>query len=236
MFRPSTRCATCWRAGQRAGVFRKDVDPVDLHMTISALSFFNVANRPTFSTIFKRDMTSAKSLVGSPRPSGRYRPALRQGLKKPPRPRAPLSTSLTIWTSSYNFQSSARITARSEALRIHDCAPCQSSGGTPHGSHQSSSIRRRLGISPRARCTPACPRTGQAETALLGRISRNRSARRGLQGLRRGHEGRLRFRALLGQHAVQAGHRARRAAARQPRSSAIWRPPISPSRFRPGRC
>ena len=48
--------------GQRAGVFRKDVDPVDLHMTISALSFFNVANRPTFSTIFKRDMTSAKSL------------------------------------------------------------------------------------------------------------------------------------------------------------------------------
>jgi len=48
--------------GQRTGVFRKDVDPVDLHMTISALSFFNVANRPTFSTIFKRDMTSAKSL------------------------------------------------------------------------------------------------------------------------------------------------------------------------------
>jgi Tetracyclin repressor-like, C-terminal domain len=43
-------------------VFRKDVDPVDLHMTISALSFFNVANRPTFSTIFKCDMASAKSL------------------------------------------------------------------------------------------------------------------------------------------------------------------------------
>jgi AcrR family transcriptional regulator len=48
--------------GQRTGVFRNDVDPVDLHMTISALSFFNVANRPTFSTIFKRDMTSSKSL------------------------------------------------------------------------------------------------------------------------------------------------------------------------------
>ena len=47
--------------GQRAGIFRKDVDPVDLHMTISALSFFNVANRPTFSTIFKRDMASAKA-------------------------------------------------------------------------------------------------------------------------------------------------------------------------------
>jgi AcrR family transcriptional regulator len=47
--------------GQRAGIFRQNVDPVDLHMTISALSFFNVANRPTFSTIFKHDMASDKS-------------------------------------------------------------------------------------------------------------------------------------------------------------------------------
>lgn len=49
--------------GQRGGIFRQDVDPVDLHMTISALSFFNVANRPTFSTIFKRDMGSSKALA-----------------------------------------------------------------------------------------------------------------------------------------------------------------------------
>jgi hypothetical protein len=34
-----------------------------LHMSISALGLFNVANRATFSTIFKRDMTSAKSLA-----------------------------------------------------------------------------------------------------------------------------------------------------------------------------
>jgi hypothetical protein len=49
--------------GQRDEVFRHDVDPIDLHMSISALSFFNIANRATFSTIFKRDMASAKALA-----------------------------------------------------------------------------------------------------------------------------------------------------------------------------
>ena len=44
--------------GIAAGVMRKDLDPIDLHMSISALCFFNVANRHTFSTIFKVDMTS----------------------------------------------------------------------------------------------------------------------------------------------------------------------------------
>jgi len=39
------------------------VDPIDLHMSISALCFFNVANRATFSTIFKRDMASRKALA-----------------------------------------------------------------------------------------------------------------------------------------------------------------------------
>jgi AcrR family transcriptional regulator len=49
--------------GQRDGAFRNDIDPIDLHMSISALCFFNVANRPTFSTIFKRDMSSPKALA-----------------------------------------------------------------------------------------------------------------------------------------------------------------------------
>lgn len=49
--------------GQRAGVFRRDIDPVDLHMSISALCFFNVANRATFSTIFKQEMASPKALT-----------------------------------------------------------------------------------------------------------------------------------------------------------------------------
>jgi len=49
--------------GQKAGVFRRGIDPIELHMSISALGIFNVANRATFSLIFKRDMTSPKSLA-----------------------------------------------------------------------------------------------------------------------------------------------------------------------------
>ena len=49
--------------GQKEGTFRGDVDPVDLHMSISALCIFNVANRATFSTVFKRDMASPKALA-----------------------------------------------------------------------------------------------------------------------------------------------------------------------------
>lgn len=40
------------------GVFRLDLDPVDLHMSISALSFYNVSNQHTFSFIFERDLTA----------------------------------------------------------------------------------------------------------------------------------------------------------------------------------
>ncbi len=47
--------------GQRQGVFRQDIDPIELHMSISALGIFDVANRATFSTIFKRDMASARA-------------------------------------------------------------------------------------------------------------------------------------------------------------------------------
>ena len=49
--------------GQRDGVFRGGIDAVDLHMTISALSFFNVANRHSFSQIFQRDMESPAALI-----------------------------------------------------------------------------------------------------------------------------------------------------------------------------
>ncbi|MGZ5178905.1 MAG: TetR/AcrR family transcriptional regulator [Ramlibacter sp.] len=47
-----------YERGVEAGVFRRGLDPVDLHTSISALCFFNVANRYTFSLIFKRDMES----------------------------------------------------------------------------------------------------------------------------------------------------------------------------------
>jgi len=49
--------------GQKERIFRRDIDPIELHMSISALGIFNVANRATFSTIFKRDMSSPKALA-----------------------------------------------------------------------------------------------------------------------------------------------------------------------------
>ncbi|OYX57859.1 MAG: hypothetical protein B7Y86_05170 [Brevundimonas subvibrioides] len=46
--------------GQKSGVMRK-LDPLQLYMTIAALTFFNVSNRYTFSKIFGIDMVSPKS-------------------------------------------------------------------------------------------------------------------------------------------------------------------------------
>jgi AcrR family transcriptional regulator len=51
-----------YRRGVKEGVFRKDIDPVDLHMSISALCFFNVSNRHTFSLIFKRDLETPRAI------------------------------------------------------------------------------------------------------------------------------------------------------------------------------
>ena len=48
--------------GVKAKVFRQDIDATDLHMSISALCFFNVANRHTFSLIFKREVASPAEL------------------------------------------------------------------------------------------------------------------------------------------------------------------------------
>ena len=52
-----------YERGVAAGVFRPGLDPVDLHMSISALSFFNTANRHTFALIFKRDLESPAATV-----------------------------------------------------------------------------------------------------------------------------------------------------------------------------
>ena len=45
------------KRGVAEGVFRDDFKPIDLHMNISALSFFNVSNRHTFGYIFDLDLT-----------------------------------------------------------------------------------------------------------------------------------------------------------------------------------
>jgi AcrR family transcriptional regulator len=42
--------------GRESGRFRDDVDPLDVHMLISAFCVFRIANRHTFNAIFKRDM------------------------------------------------------------------------------------------------------------------------------------------------------------------------------------
>jgi AcrR family transcriptional regulator len=52
-----------YERGLAAGVFRSGLDMIDLHMSISALSFFNTANRHTFSLIFQRDMDSPAALI-----------------------------------------------------------------------------------------------------------------------------------------------------------------------------
>jgi AcrR family transcriptional regulator len=49
--------------GLKAGVFRSGLDPVDIHASISALTFFNVSNQYTFGLIFKRDTQSTAALA-----------------------------------------------------------------------------------------------------------------------------------------------------------------------------
>jgi AcrR family transcriptional regulator len=43
--------------GRAEQVFRRDVDPIDVHMLISSFCVFRVANRDTFRTLFDRDLT-----------------------------------------------------------------------------------------------------------------------------------------------------------------------------------
>lgn len=51
-----------YERGVAQGVFRAGIDPLDLHMSISALSVFNVANRHTFSLIFQRDLDDPRAM------------------------------------------------------------------------------------------------------------------------------------------------------------------------------
>ena len=47
-----------YRRGVSGGIFRPNLDPIDLHATISALTFFNVSNRHTFGLIFKQNQAT----------------------------------------------------------------------------------------------------------------------------------------------------------------------------------
>lgn len=48
--------------GEREGVFRTGIDPIDLHMNMTALAFYNVSNQFTFSHNFGVDMASPASI------------------------------------------------------------------------------------------------------------------------------------------------------------------------------
>ena len=55
--------ARIYQRGLAEGLFREGIDPVELHWQVSALCFFNVSNRATFSKIFGRDFGSEEALA-----------------------------------------------------------------------------------------------------------------------------------------------------------------------------
>ena len=55
------------RRGERAGLFRRGVDPVQLYISIAGEGYFYLSNRYTLSQIFKRDLMSARALAARAR-------------------------------------------------------------------------------------------------------------------------------------------------------------------------
>ena len=49
--------------GERAGLFRRGVDPVQLYISIAAEGYFYLSNRHTLSRIFGRDLMAPKALA-----------------------------------------------------------------------------------------------------------------------------------------------------------------------------
>jgi hypothetical protein len=55
--------STLLARGEKARVFRANVDPVELYITIASLGFFYLSNVHTLSTIFGRDLSAPKSIA-----------------------------------------------------------------------------------------------------------------------------------------------------------------------------
>jgi len=51
------------KRGERAGVFRAGVDPVQLYISIAGEGYFYLSNRYTLAQIFKRDLMSKRALA-----------------------------------------------------------------------------------------------------------------------------------------------------------------------------
>jgi AcrR family transcriptional regulator len=47
--------------GVNSGIFRPGLDPLDIHLTISALSYYNVSNRESILQVFGHDMAEAEA-------------------------------------------------------------------------------------------------------------------------------------------------------------------------------
>lgn len=50
-----------YRRGVETQAFRPGLDPIDVHLTISALSFYNVSNRATIHQVFGHDMADPEA-------------------------------------------------------------------------------------------------------------------------------------------------------------------------------
>lgn len=55
-----THISDLYQRGLADGQFREGLDPLEIHWQISALCFFNVSNRATFSQLFGRDFGAAE--------------------------------------------------------------------------------------------------------------------------------------------------------------------------------
>jgi AcrR family transcriptional regulator len=52
-----------YERGVASGEFRTGLDPIDIHASISALTFFNVSNQHTFGLIFKRNTQTTAAVA-----------------------------------------------------------------------------------------------------------------------------------------------------------------------------
>lgn len=57
------RIADVLDRGRRSGVFRADIDPLDLYISIAALGFFYLSNRWTLAVVFGRDLGEPERLA-----------------------------------------------------------------------------------------------------------------------------------------------------------------------------
>ena len=80
--RRSTTSRASMPAASKEGVFRPGLDPVELHWQISALCFFNVSNRATFSKIFGRDFGAPDAARALRAQRGRDGAALRRARRQ----------------------------------------------------------------------------------------------------------------------------------------------------------